>query len=319
MGPIVGQPSARIGAGVGNGELIRQVRMGGAGGLQAVQELGHRAQTGALSAAEAAQVLHLAEEAGFGDAFKELAPGLASLARGANEPLRDARALTPNLGAFRDAAALPERFLSDFTLVRAALLEFPGLTHQSKAERAWAFFAAYGEQFAALTRHDDGATSSRQAAADKALARFDKALALAGFGAIRAADGRSGVELARALLAGKAVSATGLTAPEWKDNPGVDAAHPRSVAGVEVMPVIITAVKTQAPTLAGKTAPEEEARHAKRTDKVLGGRMLWNVLHLLRGDDLSEVEKKDAMTQLAIAAALLLGLASILVGLLVLL
>ena len=45
--------------------------------------------------------------------------------------------------------------------------------------------------------------------------------------------------------------------------------------------------------------------------------MLWNVMHLLRGDDLEDVARKDAMNQLAFTAALILLLSAILVGVLV--
>jgi hypothetical protein len=45
--------------------------------------------------------------------------------------------------------------------------------------------------------------------------------------------------------------------------------------------------------------------------------MLWNALHLLRGEDLDDVARKDALNSLMVAAALILILAGILVGVLV--
>ena len=71
--------------------------------------------------------------------------------------------------------------------------------------------------------------------------------------------------------------------------------------------------------------PKVEVEGAKKsqrsasagTDKVLGARMLWNVMHLLRGDDLDEVARRDALNQLALAAALILIFSGILVGILV--
>jgi hypothetical protein len=42
-----------------------------------------------------------------------------------------------------------------------------------------------------------------------------------------------------------------------------------------------------------------------------------NVMHLLRGDDLDDVARKDAMNQLAVAAALILSFSAIIVGILV--
>jgi len=46
-------------------------------------------------------------------------------------------------------------------------------------------------------------------------------------------------------------------------------------------------------------------------------RMLWNALHLLRGEELDDVARKDALNALVLAAALLLILSGILVGVLV--
>jgi hypothetical protein len=75
-----------------------------------------------------------------------------------------------------------------------------------------------------------------------------------------------------------------------------------------------------APRKLDEQAPQKDVgarRHSRGTDQVLGGNMLWNVLHLLRGEELDDVARKDAMTQLAIAAALLLILGGVLVGILV--
>jgi hypothetical protein len=66
-----------------------------------------------------------------------------------------------------------------------------------------------------------------------------------------------------------------------------------------------------------KKKKDGERKRERGTDGVLGGRMVWNVLHLLRGDDLTDVERRDAMNQLVVAGVLVLILTGILVGVLV--
>lgn len=310
----------------GNGDLIRSMRAGGGSAMAAALELMRRAQAGAVSPQELTEVRKLVTSPELQDAFKNVASELAALLSPGDEAVfRDVRALTPDTARLTDAEALPERFLADLTLVRAALLDFPGLTRQDKAARAYAFLEAYASRFAQLT---DGATTMQPGTPQplvtpelqKALARFDKALTRAGFHELRAADGRTGVQLAHELLRGRDPKPGTLDAPAWKDNTALaaDVARQRQVQATDVKPVIIPHVKTQAGVAGSGKAKENEPKSAKRrTDKVLGGRMLWNALHLMRGDELDDVAKKDAMTQLAIAAGLLLGFIAIVVGLLV--
>lgn len=338
----------------GNGDLIRSMRTGGRGALAAAQELLRRAQAGAVSQAELTEVQKVVTSPELKDAFAAVASELQNLLSGGGDAVfRDVDTLLPDTERLTDARALPERFLADLTLVRGELLEHPGMTKGEKAERLMAFFAAYAERFAKLAK---GTAQAKQAQAgapqaqglygalevpaalaaplsaaelQKALGRFDKALTRAGFQELRADDGRTGLEVARQLLeastpeALREVRAVRLDAPGWKDNGApdkslaVDVARARAQA-VDVKPVILPHVKGQGGVSGpGKKDEAQAPGRSRRTDKVLGGRMLWNALHLLRGDDLDDVQKKDAMTQLAIAAGLLLGLVTILVGLLV--
>lgn len=76
--------------------------------------------------------------------------------------------------------------------------------------------------------------------------------------------------------------------------------------------------------VAGQKVDEAQAQEAAKksgksqgSDKVLGTQMLWNVMHLLRGDELDDVARRDAMNQLAIAAALIIIFAGVVVGVLV--
>lgn len=316
------------------------MRAGGGGGLAAAQELLRRARAGAVTPAELREVQKVVTSPELSDAFGAVARQFAGLEAGSGgEVFRDVAALTPDTGRLTDARALPERFLSDLRLVERDLLHHPGLTRQQKAQRLFAFFEAYAARFQQLGEGEvarSAQTALPQAAAGgvlnavetgltlapplteperaRALAQFDKALRLAGFEALRTADGRSGLEVARELLEARDTEAmaeahpAALDAPSWKDNP------PR----VEGRAVALPEVRTSAQAPASPEEAARKRRGERRTDQVLGGRMVWNVLHLLRGEDLTDVARKDAMTQLAIAAGLLLLLGGVLVGVLVL-
>lgn len=328
----------------GNGDLLRSMRAGGGAALAAAQELMRRAQAGAVSPQELSEVQKLVTSPELKDAFAGMANELtALLSKGGDAVFRDVSALTPDTSQLTDAGALPERFLADFTLVQGELMNHPGMTRQQKAARAFAFFQAYATRFHELAKGTAQAKQPLTAAAPqglygavevpaplapalsdaalaKGLARFDKALTRVGFHEVRSADGRTGLELARELLQGREVKPGPLDAPAWKDNAALAAevARNRQAAAVDVKPVILPHVK--APAQAAASAKPDEAapkRPSRRSDRVLGGRMLWNALHLLRGEELDDVAKKDAMTQLAIAAGLLLGFIAIVVGLLV--
>lgn len=337
----------------GNGDLIRSMRAGGGGGMAAAQELLRRARTGEVTPQELKEVQTLVASPELRDAFKGVATELNAFLSAGNRPVfRDVRALAPDASQLHDARALPERFLADFTLVQAELLGHPGMTRQEKAERLYAFFETYAARFSelawgtakakqALTGAPQGlygavetspafTAALTEAERAKALERFDKALKRTNFHQLQADDGRSGLELARQLLEAQTADARALVrpgkldAPAWKDNAAAqerlaaDVARARAPGAVDVKPVIIPTVKTQAGVAGAAKKDEAEPKGpSRRTDKVLGGRMLWNALHLLRGEELDDVAKKDAMTQLAIAAGLLLGLIAILVGLLV--
>lgn len=326
----------------GNGDLIRSMRAGGGSAMAAAQELMRRAKAGAVTPQELTEVQKLVTSPELEDAFAGMANELTALMSGGDAVFRDVSALTPDTSQLTDAEAMPERFLADFTLVQGELMNHPGMTRQQKAERAFTFFQAYAARFSQLAKGTAQAKQPVTAAAPqglygavevapafapalsdaalaKALARFDKALTRVGFHELRSADGRTGLELARELLTGREVKPGRLDAPAWKDNAGLaaDVARQRQAAAVDVKPIIIPNVKQQAQVAAPVKKEEEPKGPSRRTDQVLGGRMLWNALHLLRGEELDDVAKKDAMTQLAIAAGLLFGLAAILIGLLV--
>ena len=76
----------------------------------------------------------------------------------------------------------------------------------------------------------------------------------------------------------------------------------------------VTTVKVEEPSDDSKKKGRSKS---SGTDQVLGGQMLWNVMHLLRGDELDDVARTDAMNQWVVAAALILIFSGIVVGILV--
>ena len=137
------------------------------------------------------------------------------------------------------------------------------------------------------------------------------------------------MEAARQMLEAKTKEAQAqarprsLEAPTWKDNAErtlrteVDKER-RAVNALDGKPPMQPHLRVQTKLEETQAGAKKKARgSAAETDQVLGGRMLWNVMHLLRGDDLDDVARRDAMNQLAVAAALILILGGILVGLLV--
>ena len=340
----------------GNGELIRSMRAGGGAGVAAAQELLRRAKSGAVSTAELKEVQKVITSPELKDVFRGVAHDVSALlSSGTERVFRDVSSLTPDTERLTDARALPERFLSDLTLVEQELLHHPGMTRDQKAARVFEFFEAYATRFTELAHgtaqsaqaakaqpaQEGGAFSTvetgRQLAPplsetelSKALSQFDKALKRAGFEELKTGDGRTGMEAARQMLEANTREAQAqarprqLEAPAWKDNPSITLRaevdkERRAINALDVKGPIQPQLRV-APTRVEETqqaAKKEKSSKASSSDQVLGGRMLWNVMHMLRGDDLDDVARKDVMNRLAFAAALILIFSGILVGVLV--
>lgn len=343
----------------GNGDLMRSLRAGGGAGAAAMQELMRRARTGAVSTAELKEVQTVISSPELRDAFKGVARDLSALLSSGNgRVFRDVSSLTPDTARLTDARELPERFLSDLKLVEQELLNYPGMSKDQKAARAFAFFESYANRFAELAHGTAQAEQAAQAqpaqpggafaavetglqlasaldAAElkRAMGQFDKALKRAGFEELKTDDGRTGTEAALEMLEARTREAQDaarprqLEAPAWKDNAALAERHlkgdvekeRRAIGALDGKPQIQPHLRV-ATTKVEDAAPEaskKKSRASDGTDKVLGGQMLWNVMHLLRGDDLDDVARKDAMNQLAVAAALILIFSAIVVGILV--
>ena len=302
------------------------MRGGGGAAMTAAREFLRLARAGQVSPAEVKEAQSVIESPELKDAFAAVAQEFTALTGGGGSPLRDVKALRPDTSRLTDASALPERFLSDLTLVRAQLFD-PSLSRSEKAERLFEFFEAYAGRFVELTG-EDGAPLS-EAALQKTLANFEKALDRAGFQHLAAGDGRTGTEAARQMLAAKnkqelaKAKPASLDAPGWKEaNPIAErnAAHVEQQRRVELMPhQLVQPQQKLTPAQQAEEAKkkEEEKKRQKSRSGVLGGNMVWNVMHLLRGDDLTEVQRRDAMNQLIVAAALIFILTGIIVGVLV--
>ncbi|MDP1825174.1 MAG: hypothetical protein Q8L48_18085 [Archangium sp.] len=223
-----------------------------------------------------------------------------------------------------------------FAFFESYAARFAELAHgTAQAEQAAkGQLAQEGGAFAAVDTGLQLAPALSEAELQKARAQFDKALKRAGFEELKTDDGRTGLEAARELLEAKTKDAQAqarprsLEAPGWKDNAAaadrglradVDKER-RAINALDVKGPIQPQLRVPAPKV--EEAPQDAAKKKKSsaaagTDQVLGGQMLWNVMHLLRGDELDDVARRDAMTQLAVAAALILILGAILVGVLV--
>ncbi len=340
----------------GNGELIRSMRAGGGAGVAAVQELLRRARSGAVSTAELKEVQKVITSPELKDVFRGVASDVSALlSSGTERVFRDVTSLTPDTERLTDARTMPERFLSDLKLVEQELLHHPGMTKDQKAARVFEFFETYATRFTELAQGtaqaaqaekgqlapEGGAFSTAEtglqlapplseAELAKALAQFDKALTRAGFQELKTDDGRTGMEAARQMLEAKTREAQAqarprqLEAPTWKDNPSITLRtevdkERRAINALDVRGPVQPQLRMPAQKLeeTPQAAKKEKSSKASATDQVLGGRMLWNVMHSLRGDDLDDVARKDALNQLAFVAALILIFSGILVGVLV--
>ena len=222
-----------------------------------------------------------------------------------------------------------------FAFFESYAVRFAELAHGSAqaAYAATAQFAQPGGAFATVETGLQLAPSLSDAELNKTLSQFDKALQRAGFAELKTDDGRTGMEAAREMLEAKTKEAQAevrprqLEAPSWKDNAAAgerslkaDVDKERRAIGAldgkaPMQPHLrVATLKVEEPTDAGK---KKTRSNSSGTDQVMGGQMLWNVMHLLRGDELDDVARQDAMNQLVVAAVLVLIFSGIVVGILV--
>ncbi len=284
---------------------------------------------GTLTPGEAAQLKALLDSPAGKDAFSpEQQRDLQNFVEG-KEPVRDAKELHSDLKLLKSAKEVAGRFAADLVLANSALLERAGLLRPDKATRLFEFSVPYAQALLQLAQSQP----DLNAAAKALLAEAKKA----GFGDLQQQPGnKTGLEALAGLL--KAASpeelsrlANGLKfdAPVWPKDPVRQTDRHANADGqlqavqtkpgepqlMRPMPPVM-----QPPAPIARKAEDERSRRDDGTRKRLGPMMLWNALHLFRDDGESgkdSAAQREAMTQLAVAAGLILVFAAIVIGVLV--
>lgn len=265
---------------------------------------------------------------------------------GAQRPPRAMALLMPETSHFRgqDMKQLAQRFGADLGLLRPDLMPST-LSGKEQANRLWQFFSAYG-QAAAGQGSEDGLEVFREALERAGFLRFkdqgtgrnalDRAL-----WSLRAQT----PEAARARMASVDLVPMQEEAPlpegsfrlhhdapteqqqaTRQPQQGQQPAGHEARPGAEAMLVPVPGQEAQRVNLLAAQAAaahslveereerleQDRGRHRGRSG-VLGGNMLFNTLHQLRGEGEDSVEAKDRFNRLAFAAVLLLAGATILI------
>ncbi|MCP3099828.1 Immediate early protein ICP0 [Myxococcus sp. K15C18031901] len=205
-------------------------------------------------------------------------------------PVRAVKDLVPpGLEQVADPETLGMRFGSDAALL-AALLKPSQSSSSERATRLWAFFSAYAESAAALPRQKEGE------------AAFRDALKGQGFAELRDANtGKDGVTQGLWVLASRTPDEARERAASVRLEPPPEVRHSEAAArsgqvGDPSAPGTLRGAEAPlrgGPAPLGLSAREAEDAEAGRdgdgrrragTNRRLGRRMLWNVLHRFRSD-----------------------------------
>ncbi|MBL8957402.1 MAG: hypothetical protein JNK82_41900 [Myxococcaceae bacterium] len=296
---------------------------------QSPEQLMNKALNGTLTASDAAQLKALLSSDAGRDAFSpEQRQDLQRFVEG-TAPTRDARELHSDLRLLKGANEVAGRFAADLVLAHGALLEHASLLRGDKATRLFEFAVPYAQTLLQLAQSD----AELRKAAQALLAEANKA----GFAELQQEPGnKTGLEaLAMLLKAGSPEEAARLAqglrfdAPVWpKDAVRQTDKHaagdgqlqtvqpkPGEPAVMRPLPQVM-----MEPVPIQKKADSEKSRRDDGTSKRLGPMMLWNVLHGLRDDGEGERDsaaQREALTQLAVAAGLILVFLAVVVGVLV--
>jgi hypothetical protein len=141
----------------GNGDLIRSLRMGGAGAQTAAREIARQHGAGQLTFTpnEAVEVRGLFEAPELKDHYTpELKTSLdrigSSATSGTQQPASPVKSLVPSLQQVNDARQLPSQFEKDLAVLKQQLVEHPGLTNKEQNARLFEFFTNYAERLATM-------------------------------------------------------------------------------------------------------------------------------------------------------------------------
>ena len=295
-----------------------------------VELLMGKAFKGELTPGEAAQLSKMLDSPALKDAFTpQQRQDLQKFADGRGLPPRDPQELHSNLKLLKSLNEVPGRFAADLVLGHEALLEHAALLRADKASRLFQFAVPYAQELVENAK----SPQELKAAANALLLEAEKA----GFKQLeRQPDGADGLKALRELLrAGSAEELARLAsrfkfdAPSWPKDPVRQQA--------EALPPELQVHKSEAQTMRPPSpvlqppvpiqqrkvdeADGAPAAHDDRTDKKLGGSMIWNVLHRFRGtgesDDQESAAQRDQMNQLMVVAGLILVFMAVVIGVLV--
>ncbi|WP_426755359.1 Immediate early protein ICP0 [Myxococcus sp. Y35] len=196
-----------------------------------------------------------------------------------------AELVPPQLADTSGQEALGRRFASDAALL-ASHLAPPRLSGSERATRLWEFYAAYATAAAQLPPEPE----AREA--------FREALEGQGFAELRDAHtGEDGVTRGLWVMEARTPAEARLRAAAVRLEPPPEVRHSEEVAARPAEQALAQAPGARAAVLLHGPAmpalrpreevPQEEAEDARRprgTNRRLGPRMLWNVLHRFRSD-----------------------------------
>ncbi|QAT88513.1 hypothetical protein EJ065_6988 [Corallococcus coralloides] len=226
------------------------------------------------------------------------APTTASPYLGAGEargPVLDVESLLPSdLNDLESHLAVGKRFASDGALL-AAQVRPSSLPSSDRVARLWAFFAAYAE---AAAQHPPAAEGK---------AAFEQALKDQGFAGLQDAHtGQNGVEAGKWVMDAPTPQEARERADAVRLEPPPDVRHSEQAAPLTpglYQPLPGPFVRRDAQ---GRPLQNDDPRDRQGTDRRLGGRMFWNVLHAFRaGEDTEDSSVTQAQWDRMVFGAVL--------------
>ncbi|MFB1485283.1 Immediate early protein ICP0 [Corallococcus sp. RDP092CA] len=225
------------------------------------------------------------------------APTTASPYLGAGEargPVLDVESLIPSdLEHLEGQLAVGKRFASDGALL-AAQVRPSSLPSSDRVARLWAFFAAYAE------------AAAQHPATPEGKAAFEQALKDQGFAGLQDAHtGQNGVEAGMWVMDAPTPEETRERADAVRLEPPPDVRHSEQAAPLTpglYQPLPGPFVRRDAQ---GNALQNDDPRDRDRTDRRLGARMLWNVLHAFRAGPEEETAVSQAQWDRMVFGAVL--------------
>jgi hypothetical protein len=236
---------------------------------------------------------------GDNDAFRNKAavlPGRPAIAGNEPAPVRDVGELIPpDLEAVPGQEELAHRFASDAALLAAHLLpsKLPG---SERAQRLWAFYAAYAEAAAALPQKDEAKEAFREGLEGQGFAELHDAR-----------TGENGVAKGLWVLESRHPAEARERAATVRLEPPPEVLHSETVARQDGMQ---GPRGTWVPVGLEQRSPWEQAaelpRKFRNSFKRLSPQMFWNVLHTFRSPEEEGAVAEGHWERVVVAALLIL-------------